>query len=233
VSRPALAALEARLGHSFADPALLRTALTHGSATEARAGAGAQSYERLEFLGDRVLALLLAEWLLERHPDEREGQIARRHAQVVRREALAEVAGRIGLGPHLLLARAEAEQGGRDKPSVLADACEAVIGALYLDGGLAAARGFVRAAWAPILDGITGPPKDAKTALQEWLQARGHPLPGYAEVARSGPEHAPAFRVLAEGGGLGAEGEGASKRAAEQVAAAALLDALRAAEAAP
>ncbi|MCC7429121.1 MAG: ribonuclease III [Alphaproteobacteria bacterium] len=217
-----LAALAARLDHVFRDPALLRLALTHPSAAEARATNG-PSYERLEFLGDRVLALVMAEWLLERHPREREGLIARRHAELVRREALAQVAEALGLGAHLILSRAEEEQGGRDKPAMLADACEAVIGALYLDGGLEPARAFVRARWGVLVEGHGAAPKDAKTALQEWLQGRGLPLPTYEEVGRAGPEHAPVFRIAAVGGGARTEGEGPSKRVAEQAAAAALL----------
>jgi len=223
VSAADLAALAARLGHGFRDPALLRLALTHPSAAEARQGGHGPSYERLEFLGDRVLALVMAEWLLERHPGEREGLIARRHAELVRREALAQVAEALGLGAHLVLSRAEEEQGGRNKPALLADACEAVIGALYLDGRLGPARAFVRSAWAALVEGHGAAPKDAKTALQEWLQGRGQPLPVYAEIGRTGPGHAPVFRIAAEGGGARAEGEGPTKRIAEQAAAAALL----------
>ncbi|MFN3461319.1 MAG: ribonuclease III family protein, partial [Oceanibaculum sp.] len=151
--------LAARLGHAFARPALLTEALTHLSATERRSAA----YERLEFLGDRVLGLIVAETLLERFPKEREGDIAKRHVALVRREALAQVARTIRLGEHLKLSRSEADAGGRDNDALLADAMEAVIAALYLDGGLEAARRFVLRAWEAQLAVSGRPPQDAKT----------------------------------------------------------------------
>ncbi len=210
----------ASLGHRFATPGLLRRGLTHPSAA-ARPG---DSYERLEFLGDRVLGLLVAELLWRRFPDESEGHMARRHAALVRRETLAEVARRIGLGEHLILARAEREAGEADNPALLADACEAVIAALYLDGGLEAARAFVEPSWTPLLEADLKPPQDAKTALQEWAQGRGLPLPVYRETRREGPPHEPVFtvEVFVEGRDP-AEGVGRSKRLAEQAAAERLL----------
>jgi ribonuclease-3 len=130
------------LGHRFADPKLLAEALTHSSA-HARRGSPRQSYERLEFLGDRVLGLVVAELLWRRFPEEAEGELTRRHTGLVRRESLVEVARALGLGAFVILSQGEAQAGARDTPSVLADACEAVIAALYLDGGLEAARAFV------------------------------------------------------------------------------------------
>ncbi|NNG05151.1 MAG: ribonuclease III, partial [Inquilinus sp.] len=181
-------------------------------------------YERLEFLGDRVLGLIVAEWLLERFPDEPEGALARRHTDLVRRETLAEIARGIELGRHLILSAGEAEYGGRENEAILADGCEAVIAARYLDGGLEAARRFVRSAFAEVIDRHLRPPLDAKTALQEWVQARGLPLPDYTTVSRSGPDHKPEFEVQVTIKGLPpAVGSGSSKRIAERRAAAAML----------
>jgi ribonuclease-3 len=210
----------ARLGHRFDAPRLLREALTHASA----AGEPAKSYERLEFLGDRVLALIVSDLLLERFPREAEGDLALRLAALVRREALAEVAADLGLGDYLILAKAEREAGVDANPALLADACEAVIGALYLDGGLAAARQFVEPRWAPMLTAEPKPPQDAKTALQEWAQGRALPLPSYRETRREGPPHEPVFTIeVSVVGYPPALGEGRSKRLAEQSAAGRLL----------
>ena len=224
-----IAGLEAALGHAFASPALLAEAVTHPSlAGVARVTKGPKpglAYERLEFLGDRVLGLLVAEWLLERFPDEREGELARRHTQLVKRETLAAVAAAIGLGAHLRLSPGENDSGGRANLTILGDACEAVIGALYLDGGLEVARGFVRRAWTAHLEGAGRlPALDGKTRLQEWAQGQGKPLPVYAVVGRSGPDHAPQFDVSVTVAGLPpAHGRGGSRRAAETEAAQALL----------
>ncbi len=215
--------LAARLGHRFAHPEILAQALTHPSAANRR-GRTDDSYERLEFLGDRVLGLIVADLLLRRFPEENEGALALRHAALVRRETLAEVAQALGLGPELRLAKGEETAGERENPSLLADACEAVIGALYLDGGLDVARALIELHWTPILEAALRPPQDAKTALQEWAQGRGLPLPDYRETDRSGPAHQPVFTVEA-----GVEGHspvigtGRSKRIAEQAAAARLL----------
>jgi ribonuclease-3 len=194
--------------------------LTHASA----ARRGRAGYERLEFLGDRVLGLIVAEALLERFPAEREGDIAKRHAQLVRRDSLAQVARALGLGRHLILSRGEEEAGARDNPGVLADALEAVIAALYLDAGLDAARRFVLAHWAPLMEADQRPPRDPKTALQEWAQGRGMARPVYTELACSGPPHAPVFTVEARLEGVEpVEATGRSKREAEQGAASGLL----------
>jgi ribonuclease-3 len=211
------------LGHRFADPKLLAEALTHPSA-HARRGSPRQSYERLEFLGDRVLGLVVAELLWRRFPEEAEGELTRRHTGLVRRESLVEVARALGLGAFVILSQGEAQAGARDTPSVLADACEAVIAALYLDGGLEAARAFVHRYWEPLLQGTATPPRDAKTALQEWAQGRGRGLPTYETVSVAGPAHKRVFTVSARvEGAEPATASGSSKRAAETAAAAELI----------
>ena len=221
-----LAVLTEALGHRFQDPTLLRQALTHQSATPG-GDRGRPSYQRLEFLGDRVLGLLIAELLMTRYPREPEGDLARRLAHLVRRETLAQVADGIDLGRYLILAKAEAEAGAARNPALLADSCEAVIGALYLDGGLEVARRFVTGHWTAAMAAAPAPPQDAKTALQEWAQGRGLPLPHYRTVGREGPDHEPLFSVeVSVAGAAPAIGEGRSKRQAEQAAAEALLEAV-------
>lgn len=211
------------LGHTFNHPDILRRAVTHASA-EPRAW---NAYERLEFLGDRVLALILAEHLLDRFPHEREGSIAKRHVSLVRRETLAEVAHNIELGRFLIISRGEDEAGARASDTILSDAMEAVIGALYLDGGLEAARRFILKYWNPVLELDRRPPQDPKTALQEWAQGRRLPLPIYATVAQTGPAHAPEFTVeVRVEGQVSQRAIGKSKRLAEQSAAAAMLEAI-------
>ncbi|MFQ5773311.1 MAG: ribonuclease III [Kiloniellaceae bacterium] len=220
-------ALGARLGHRFARPELLVQALTHPSAAS-RGGAGEESYERLEFLGDRVLGLIVADLLLRRFPHESEGALALRLAELVRRETLAEVARDLGLDGYLRLAKGEEAAGERRNPALLANACEAVIAGLYLDAGLDAARALVEPRWTPLLEAAQRPPQDPKTALQEWAQGNGLPLPEYRVVARAGPAHEPYFtvevRVVAQ---APERGEGRSKRLAEQAAAQRLLARLR------
>lgn len=208
-----------KLLHAFADPALLRTALTHRSFSRGARG----SNERLEFLGDRVLGLVIAEWLLERFPAEREGDIGKRLGSLVAAETLAEVAERINLAAMMIVPDSEARTGLSQRQSLLADALEAVIAALYLDGGLDAARRFVRTHFAALLERQVAPPVSAKNRLQEWLMGRGQGLPTYRQVSASGPPHAPRFVVAVEAGADSAEGSGTTKRAAEEEAAAALL----------
>jgi ribonuclease-3 len=216
-------ALDAFLDHEFARLDLLTEALTHRSAVRRRGGAK-RGYERLEFLGDRVLGLIVAELLWRRFPDEAEGELTRRHTHLVRREALAEVAMAVGLGPRINVSRGEDAAGVRHNPSVLADVCEAVIAALFLDGGLGAARHFVERWWEPRLAALAAPPRDPKTALQEWAQARGLPLPAYRTVATEGPAHRRRFTITVSVEGLPpATATGASKRAAETAAAAAAI----------
>ncbi|HMK67411.1 MAG TPA: ribonuclease III [Stellaceae bacterium] len=214
------------LGHRFTAPELLLEALTHPSMT-GRHGQTRRSYERLEFLGDRVLGLIVAEMLWRRFPSEAEGELTRRHAGLVRREALVEVARGIGLAGFVRVSAGEGQAGARENGSVLADALEAVIAALYLDGGLEAARGFVGRNWAPLLEASATPPRDPKTELQEWAQGRGRGLPVYETVAADGPAHRRTFTVTARvEGAEPATASGASKRAAEAAAAAALLQQL-------
>jgi ribonuclease-3 len=198
----------------------LATALVHRSA----GGRRRADNERLEFLGDRVLGLAVADLLYRRFPHEPEGGLSKRHAALVRRETLAEVAREWALGPLLRLAPSERAAGGADNPATLGDAVEAVIGAVYEDGGFASARELVDRVWTPRLDGLAQAPRDPKTTLQEWSQARGLGLPAYHEVARAGPPHDPRFvvEVVLEPHPP-TRAEGRSKRAAEQAAATALL----------
>ncbi len=221
-SDSALEALAARLGHDFRDLSLLRLALTHASA-RVRDGAAIDN-ERLEFMGDRVLGLAAAELLYSRYPGAAEGELARRLNQLVRAETCAEVAKRWELGPLVLMSGGEAESGGREKRTILADACEAVLGAVFADGGFDAARIVVHRFWTTDVMATMVTPIDAKTALQEWAQARQRALPRYVSVGRSGPDHAPLFTIEVQVDGMEpARGEGASKRAAEQAAAASML----------
>ncbi len=217
--------LRERLDYRFDRPQLLLQALTHPSLQPGSAGRG--PYERLEFLGDRVLGLVVADMLYRRFANENEGALARRHAALVRREALARVAGQIGLAEALALSRGEEETGGRQNIGTLADATEAVLGALFADGGLAAASPLITRLWTPLMEEMADPPKDAKTALQEWAQARAKGLPVYSTLAVDGPAHSPDFHIeVAIEGVAGAVGRGPSKRAAEQAAATALLERL-------
>ncbi|RJL18821.1 ribonuclease III [Paracoccus siganidrum] len=213
-----------RLGHDFARPELLIRALTHGSISTATR----PDNQRLEFLGDRVLGLVMAEALLEADRGASEGQLAPRYNALVRGETCAAVAREIGLGEVLKLGRSEMMSGGRRKDALLADAMEAVLAAVYLDAGFDVARRVVLALWAGRLASIEDDPRDAKTALQEWAQANGMPPPRYIQTERSGPDHAPTFRMtvrLADGREAEAQGAG-TKRSIEQAAAQALLDRL-------
>lgn len=217
---PDLARLEARLGHRFANRALLETALTHMSADSRRL----ESYQRLEFLGDRVLGLSVADMLFRTFPQAEEGDMSRRLADLVRKETCAEVAAGWEVGSFLKLGEGEILAGARKNKAILADACEAVIGAVFMDSGYEAARKLVEAGFGQRLLTPVTPLRDAKTALQEWAQGHGHPTPTYVERGRSGPDHAPIFRIAARIGTLpDAEAEGRSKRLAEQAAAEAFL----------
>src|SRR5207248_4793589 len=214
------------IGHEFARPELLSEALTHPSALRplqhgrrraqrrAHGGGPKGDYERLEFLGDRVLGLVIADLLWSRFTSEPEGHLTRRLTHLVCRDALARVAVAIGLDHHLHLSPAEAAAGAARNPGILADVLEAVIAAIYLDGGFAAAVGFVERFWEPLLSEMEAPPRDPKTSLQEWAQARGLPLPLYQLVATSGPDHAPHFTVSVQVAGLAeASATASSKRA--------------------
>jgi len=212
--------LKSALGHEFADTNLLAQALLHRSA----AFNSRLSYERLEFLGDRILGFTIADLLLDAYPNEEEGALAKRHADLVRRETLAEVAREAGIGPHIEMSRGEAESGGRENDAILADVCEALIAALYRDGGIEPALHFIARYWTVRLHAPSHPPEDAKTSLQEWVQGQGLALPIYRTIRREGPDHAPEFTVAVYVEGWEeAEGRGSSKRAAERAAAEFLL----------
>jgi ribonuclease III len=218
----ALKDLSARIGHDFADPALLKLALTHASA---RAGARPNDdNERLEFLGDRVLGLAIAELLANSFPKAREGELARWFNHLVRAETCADIAQEWELGTFILMSGGEAGSGGRGKKTILANACEAMLGAIFADGGYDAARAVIDRFWKPQLDTLELAAPDAKSLLQEWAQGRRLPLPRYLEIAREGPDHAPRFTAEVQIDGVAPErGTGANKRAAEQAAALAML----------
>jgi ribonuclease III len=214
--------LETKLGYRFKNPELLERALTHASV---RGGKVARfDNERLEFIGDRVLGLAIAEALNGQYPDASEGELARRYNRLVRGEACAKVARNIGLGTHLILSESEADSGGRNKTTILADAAEALLGAVFIDGGFEKARAVVHKLWQDQSEPVPEVAVDAKSALQEWAQGQGLALPRYTVVARKGPDHAPRFTAeVLIAGRAPAQGEGASKRIAEQAAASALL----------
>ena len=217
--------LERRLGYHFSDPALIDRALTHPSSiVDGGARGQLDSYQRLEFLGDRVLGLVIADMLMAAFLDADEGELHRRHAGLVRKETCAKVGAELGLGEALNLGEGEESSGGREKATILGNACEAVIGAVYLDGGLAPARRLIEQWWEPRTAGTGHSGRDAKSTLQEWAQVQGRPVPTYSVTAESGPPHAPRFTVKVELPGHRPEfGEGASKREAEQEAASGLL----------
>jgi ribonuclease-3 len=213
--------LEKAIGYKFKNRALLQRALTHASA---RSSKTLEDNERLEFLGDRVLGLAMAELLCEKLPQANEGELARRFNRLVRGGTCATIGRLIGLGPHLILSGSEAESGGREKDTILANAMEALLGAVMLEAGFDAARRMVRTLWAGELDKLPVVAVDAKSALQEWAQGRGLDLPDYIEIERSGPDHAPRFvSEVRIKGCKPSRGEGSSKRSAEQAAAMALL----------
>jgi ribonuclease-3 len=217
--KPDLSALEARIGHIFQDRDLLTNALTHMSAA---GGAYARSYQRLEFLGDRVLGLAIAELLYAAFHDGSEGDLSRRLSELVRRETCADIAEAWELGPHIRTGSKEAAI--RKNRSVLADVTEAVIGAVFLEAGYPAARAVVEKAFGPRMQAFAKPPSNPKAVLQEWALARNLPVPVYEIVEQFGPHHAPKFRMSVRVQGLEpAEGTGSSKRAAEQDAAESLL----------
>lgn len=218
--KPNLDELLSKLGYRFENPALLDEALTHVSAPKA----DGQSYQRLEFLGDRVLGLAIADLLYRTFPGAPEGELSRRLAELVRRESCAEIAIAWDVGPYLKLGAGEAHAGERRNQTILADVCEAIIGAAFMDGGYEAARGLIERAFQPLLEAPRRPLRDPKSALQEWAQGRGLPPPTYAIVEQTGPDHAPRFRVMVKVKGAETEfGLGTSKRIAEQAAARSLL----------
>lgn len=218
-----LSAFAARIGHEFTRPELLLRALTHASiATPTR-----PDNQRLEFLGDRVLGLVMSEALLSADRAASEGQLAPRYNALVRKETCADVAREIDLGEVLKLGRSEMMSGGRRKDALLGDAMEALIAAVYLDAGFDAARDLVLRLWGSRINEVESDARDAKTALQEWAQARGYPPPAYVQVERSGPDHQPVFTVEARmESGEATQAVAGSKRQAEQAAAKALLSRL-------
>jgi ribonuclease III len=214
--------LEARVGYHFRSRDLLKKALTHASVRQA--SGKRRDNERLEFLGDRVLGLAIAELLCEVYPSANEGDLAKLYNRLVRGGTCAAVARELDLGPFLVLSEAEAESGGRAKETILADACEALLGAIFQEDGYDTARQIVRALWGSRVGASPAEAADAKSLLQEWAQGQGLDLPAYVEVDRQGPDHAPRFTAEVRiRGRKPARGEGASKRAAEQAAATALL----------
>ena len=214
-------ALFEKLRYTFRQLDLLREALTHASHS---ISAKDKTYERLEFLGDRVLGLCIADALYAQNPTAQEGELAPRHTFLVRAETCAKVAADLDLGSHLILGTSELQSGGRSKAALLADVCEAIIGAIYIDGGYDAAQAFVARAWQPYLEQAPEQLRDAKTMLQEWAQSRVFGLPAYTLVKRDGPDHAPEFVMKVEVETLAAEtGKGATKRHAEQEAAEKLM----------
>ncbi|MCK0096883.1 ribonuclease III [Yoonia sp. F2084L] len=215
-----LTAFSQRLGHNFAKPEILIRAVTHSSIVSPHR----DDNQRLEFLGDRVLGLVMAEALLQADPSAPEGLLAPRYNALVRREACADVARQIDLGAVLKLGRSEMKSGGRRKEALLADAMEAVIAAIYQDGGFDAARAAILRLWGDRIKNVAADARDAKTALQEWAQARGEVPPQYIEVARTGPDHQPVFTIEARlASGASEQATAGSKRHAEQAAATALL----------
>ena len=227
--RPLLPGDPLNLGYDFGRPELLAEALTHRSALDRQPelkAAFPNGNERLEFLGDRVLSLAMADLLLHRFPHEREGDLARRYSALVQAATLVEIAESIDLGAALTLGDSE-RQSGAVRPTILADAMEAVLGALFLDAGFAAAAATIERLWGERLSDSLAAPRDAKTALQEWAQARRLPLPSYREVGREGPPHAPVFVVdVSIKGQESGRGRAGSKREAARLAAAALLERL-------
>ncbi|MFY0613526.1 MAG: ribonuclease III [Hyphomicrobiaceae bacterium] len=214
--------LESALGHRFKDRKLLERALTHASVRSV--SAKRKDNERLEFLGDRVLGLAVAEMLHGALPDHQEGELARYFNRLVRGATCAAVGREVGIGEHLILSDSEANGGGRDKDTILADAVEAVLGAVFIDGGFEAGSEAVRRLWGDRFQLTAISFIDAKSALQEWAQGSGRPLPKYVEISRDGPDHAPRFLSEVRIKGVEpAQGSGASKRHAEQAAASTLL----------
>ncbi|WP_298259999.1 ribonuclease III [Bradyrhizobium sp.] len=222
-SKAATAAVETRIGHKFADATLLATALTHVSALKPSRKRG-DSYQRLEFLGDHVLGLIVSDMLYRAFPNADEGELSKRLADLVRKESCADVAKSLGLVDDIKLGAVGATAGVRLRKSVLGDICEAVIGAVFLDGGYQAAAEFVERNWTERMHKLRRPLRDPKTTLQEWAQGKGLPTPVYREIERTGPHHDPQFRIAVELPGLAAaEGVGGSKRVAEKAAASAMI----------
>lgn len=210
------------LGYQFKDAGLLREALTHPSLE------GGRNYQRMEFIGDRVLGLSIAVWMYELHPEADEGGLASRHTNLVRREACAKVAEKLKLGNFLHMAKSSEDTGGRKRRTILADTCESIIGAIYLDAGFEVAEKFIRSNWIELASNVKVAERDAKTKLQEMVQAKGKPTPVYTIIDRKGPDHEPVFTISVNVRGEDSEiGQGHSKRGAEQKAANLMLERLK------
>ncbi len=222
------ATLEQILEHQFANQKLLEKALTHPSLNRSNfEGQKIFNYERLEFLGDGVLGLVIAELLFSLFPDENEGALAKRHAALVRGETVTEISRALGIGEYIVMADGEEQTGGRDNASNLENTMEAIIGAVYLDGGLEPVKQFILKHWTLKAQAMKTPPKDPKTALQEWAQARKFPIPEYKSIKTEGPAHAPIFTIeVCVSGQASVQATGASKKIAEKKAAASMLDKL-------
>ena len=222
MSSQSIEKLQTKIGHIFHDPLLLQTALTHSST-----GAG-KNYERLEFLGDRVLGLVVAQILYEKFPTEPEGHLAKRLAALVQGSFLAQIAREMKLGEYIDFSHAEAAAGGGDNDNILADVFESLIGALYLDSGFEACEKLITALWGDRFDTMKKPPQHPKTQLQEWAQSKGLELPRYKIVGQSGPDHAPVFDVqLIVDGHAPVNAQAPSRQQAEKLAAMAFLDGLK------
>ncbi|MEX0583490.1 MAG: ribonuclease III [Sneathiella sp.] len=221
--------LPALVGHEFKDISLLEAAVTHSSLIKGKGRKAAQEdYDRLEFLGDRVLGLIISEELFRRFENAEAGQLSRRYNAQVRRETLAEIGVEMGLQDYIRMAADLVAAGGRDNPAILSDVMESVIAAIYLDGGIKAARKFIKSKWWPRFDHKDASQKDAKSALQEWLAKMGRPLPLYSVIEETGPDHDRHFKVMVDVPDYTpAIGSGSSKRAAEQKAAARMLKELQ------
>ncbi len=216
-----MTALETALGHTFKDKDLFKQALTHASISK-----NAASYERMEFLGDRVLSFVIADMLFAAFPEEKEGALAKRHSTLVKQDALEQVALTLDLSSKVQFARSAKQV--EPSPSVLADVVEALIAALYLDGGFAVAEKFIRTHWQVLIHSFKAPPEDPKSALQEWAQARGLPLPVYKVLERTGPDHSPVFVVeVSVSDYTPQQANSTSKQAAQKIAAQSLITYLR------
>lgn len=223
----ALTDLEKKLDYTFGDRPLFTKALTHSSTGHSSTGEQ-RNYERLEFLGDRVLGLIMADILYKTFPDETEGDLAKRHSALVQGKTLADIATEYQLGDYILMSDSERDSGGAENENILADVMEALLAALYLDGGLESARKVIESWWGDRIHTMDKAPQDPKTALQEWVQARGLPLPAYDVVAREGPDHAPLFVVEVQViGEKPVRADGTSRRQAEKMAAESMLTVLK------
>ncbi len=217
-----LASLEEKIGYRFRDRLLLERALTHSSTGDP------YNYERLEFLGDRVLGLVMAHTLFDTFMKESEGGLAKRHSALVQGRTLFTIAAQHKFGDYVIMAASERDAGGADNENILSDALEAVLGAVYLDGGLEAAESLILRLWGDNIHTLNEAPQDPKTELQEWVQARAFPLPEYVIVSQTGPDHAPVFTIeVRVQGAAPVQAEGSSRRQAEKTAARAMLMALK------